>query len=545
VLPLAAVFALALAAALLLYLRIERAGRAAWPLALLRGLAWGGVAALLVNPACAALSTRGTTVLLDGSASMSDPAGEETWRAAVDSARVLAGKGGRIIVFGTEPTELADSTAPAATASLLLPALREAAGRGGPVAIVTDGAIDDAAALPPDVLAAARVVVLPPRYTRGAGVAALDLPASLRAGDTALVTVDVVAVGSGAADTVGLELSESGRVVARARVPLGAGGHLRRELRFVPAPVAGEREVRSYEARLTGMARDDEPRDDARRGAAVVTRAASIAMVSDSPDWDFRWLARTLAATSGVPVRAFVRLDGGSWRETRELRSVGDAAVREELRRAALVVAHGGREAAALGNLASRALLRWPTGGSELAGDWYVQSPEFASPVGVVLAGVPIESLPPLSAAFELAEDSVEWTALTAQLERRGRSRPVVQGSAHGERRTVQVGATGFWRWTLREGIAGEAYRSLVAGLSDWLLEETGGARTDLAALRDSLAREGREFLPRQSVLTSSPGTTVAGVAERLPARHMPWVFAAVILALVAEWVARRRSGLR
>ncbi len=536
-------FLAAAGGALLLYQRVERVGPGALPLAALRATAWGTVAALLVNPGCRRAGTAAPTVLLDGSASMTDPSGDARWRAARDSARAAAGRGGRILLFGLEPRLFADGAAPDAPASRLLPALREAAARGGPIVVVSDGEIEDAAALPADLLRAARVVVLERPRERDAGVVALDLPASLRAGDTALASVDVVATGAGPGDTLTVTLAEQGRIVARARIAIGAGGLVRHEFRFVPAAAPGAREVRRYEARLSGLAGDAEPRDDARTTAVSVTRASTIVMISDAPDWDFRWLAQTLRSTSGVPVRSYVRLLAGGWRETQTLRPVAEAQIRSEVGRAALVVAHGGTGVQPMAAAAPGALWRWVSVDGA-GGDWYVLAPESSSPVGDAFAGAPPESLPPLESAADLPPDSLEWTAVAAQLERRGRARAVLQGQGTG-RRLVRVGASGFWRWASKGGVAGEAYRALVAGLTDWLLVDPTPGRADLLTLRDSLAASGREFLPRTRSLAPQQGVGGAAAAPPAPLRHSPWLFGVALAALLAEWIARRRRGLR
>jgi len=539
-------FLAAAAGALVLYLRVERTGPTAVPLAVLRATAWGAVAALLVNPGCRRVGAAAPTVLLDGSASMSDAAGDVRWQAALDSARGAAGRGrgGRILVFGLEPRLLANGVGPDAPASRLLPALREAAALGGPVVVVTDGEIEDAAELPADLLRAARIVVLERPTARDAGVVMLDLPASLRAADTAVAAVDLIATGTGAGDSVTLDLFEQGRPAARARLGLGAaGGLVRHELRFVPAAPAGEREVRRYEARLSGLPGDGEPRDDTRGTAASVTRASTIVMVSDAPDWDFRWLAQTLRATGGVPVRAYVRLLAGGWRETRTLRLIGDDVVQGEVGRAALVVAHGGAGVQPLAAAARGALWRWISV-EGASGDWYVQAPESSSPVGDAFAGAPPESLPPLESAADLPPDSMEWTAVAAQLERRGRARAVLQGQSAG-RRQVRIGASGFWRWASKGGVAAEAYRALVAGLTDWLLVDPTPGHADLLALRDSLAASGREFLPRSRTVAAQAGLAGASAAAPVPLRHSPWLYGVALIALLAEWIARRRLGLR
>lgn len=541
----------AAAAAFALYFFIEKQGTAGLPLALLRALAWGTVAALLVNPALRRIRAAGPTVLLDASLSMTEPGGTARWSAALDSARRHAG-GGRIVLFGERPRALTDSAAPSDARSLLLPALGEAAARGGPIIVVTDGAIDDAGAVPADLLRRARVVLVPRDSGPDAGVAALDVPPALRAGDTARVTVDVAGRGPASGDTVLVELLEQGRPVARTRVAL-ADGVRRLELAFVPAPVAEGRELRRYEARLTGMTRDVEPRDDSRRSAAAVTRGATIALFSDTPDWDFRRLSQTVVATSGVPVRVFVRLSagaGGGWRDAHTLRAVSDADLRQEAARASLLVLHGTAEGLApVRRLRARttSVIDWGVSGS--GGDWYVVAPEFASPIGGALAGVPVESLPPLEAVGEAAGDSVAWTGLLVQQDRRGRSRPVIQGhlqrGAGGERRTVFVTGSGFWRWASRGGAAAEAYRALVASLTDWLLEERARAPLELIALRDSLARGASEFLPRDPVLAPQAGIDAAAAGEPVPLRHSGWIYGLALAALLAEWIARRRKGLR
>ena len=505
---------------------------------------------LLVNPSCQRSTEGRATVLLDGSLSMSDPSGDARWRAAVDSARQAAGRSGIILVFGGEPRLYSEGALPDAPSTMLLPALREAASRGGRTVIITDGALDDAAAIPEDLLRSARVVLVPRPDVPDAGVAGLLVPATLRAGDTAIATVDVAAAGTSAADTVLLELLEQGRRLAAVRVPLGNGGTVRRDVPFVPSPAGGAGQVRRYEARVSGLARDGEPRDDARQTAAAVSQASSITLLSDAPDWDFRWLTQTLSATSGVPVRAFVRLGPTGWHDARTMRVVNEAAVRAEAGSAALVVVHGTREGVqAASRLARRALWQWISvparGDAPSSGDWYVVAPEFASPVGGALAGTPAESLPPLDMVLDLNSDSVTWTGLVAQLDRRGRSRPVVEGSTTGGRRRVILGIGGLWRWASRGGVAAEGYRAMVASLTDWLIEDRAGAAPGLVALRDSLARATAEFLPRPPALAAQEGLVRASIGEPEPLRFTPWLYLAALIAMVAEWVARRRKGMR
>ncbi len=544
----------ALAAAAALYFGLERAGTRGIPLALLRAVAWGSVALLLLDPGCRRSGAGlAPVVLLDASRSMTDPgdppAGGRRWQAALDSARALAGPRGHVILFGDEPTSLRPDARPTAGASRLLPAWREAAALGGDITVVTDGEVDDARDLPED-FADTRVVVLPRPARTDVGVAAFDLPVSVRAGDTVTAVVTVAAALTAPGDTATLELKEGARVVARERVPVGAGGGTtRRELRFVPAPPAAgaASEVRRYEARVSGVKGDAEPRDDARTLVAEVTRASTIALFSDSPDWDFRTLVATLRATAGAPVAAYVHLASGPWRDAATLKPVADAAVAAAARDAALVVAHGTPlGTAAILARARRSTWRWtPDHGAAAAGDWYVTPTEAPSPLGDALAGTPADSLPPLEAVGAPASDTSAWVGLTARLARRGRPRPVITGTATDGRRSVRVAGAGLWRWSSQGGVALEGYRALVAATTDWLLGATERRAPALEAERDSLTRGLDEFLPRPRTLAAQPGERGVSAGATVPARQTPWLYVAALGALMLEWIARRRRGMR
>ena len=538
----AAVALLALGGALVLYLRWERAGGVGVPLAALRALAWIGVAALLMDPGCRGAAAP-PTVLLDASLSMSDWSGDGRWRAAVDSARA-ASAGGPIVLFGERPRAWREGAQPDARGSALLPALRDAASRGGPVVIVTDGEVDDAPAVGSGLLREARIVVIPRPSGSDAGVAALRLPVALRAGDSATAEVDVVSRGS-VGDPATLELREDGRVVARGRVAVGPGP-TRATLDFLPSQPSGESVVRRYEARLTGYGPDVEPRDDAAATAAVVSRAAAVALLSESPDWDFRALAQVLRSARATPVRVFVRLTDGPWRDAVTLDAVGEAVVAAAARQAALLVVHGpeaGIDASA--RLARHAVWRWPTGGAVQAADWYVTPETGASPLGAALAGIPVESLPPLTGLRTVRPDSLSWTALPARAGRRGAPRPVLMGGEREGRRWLTVEGSGLWRWAARGGVATEAHRALVLGAADWLLEGRAAEEHGVLALRDSLERATREFLPRAPTLAAQAGSRATGARERVPLQQRALVYVAILAALSLEWVVRRRRGMR
>ena len=143
-------------------------------LAVLRTVGIGAVVVLLINPTRSRPlpTTAPPLVLLDASLSMAGPAGP--WRAALDSARRLAA-GGTIWRFGGGVSAF-DTTAPAEGATRLGPGLAAAAARGGPVVVITDGAVADVADLSPDLRRRPRVLVLPRSQAFDAYVAAVDGP---------------------------------------------------------------------------------------------------------------------------------------------------------------------------------------------------------------------------------------------------------------------------------------------------------------------------------------------------------------------------------
>src|SRR5687768_16479285 len=137
----------------------------------LRAVAVAALILLLWNPASTRRLPAGDQpiVLLDGSLSMTGPG--EPWRAALVSARALARSRGALVWrFGNRVAGF-DSVPPVDGASRLAPALEAAAARGGEVIVLTDGLVDDAGSLPPDLRRRPRVIVQPHPSSVGAFVA--------------------------------------------------------------------------------------------------------------------------------------------------------------------------------------------------------------------------------------------------------------------------------------------------------------------------------------------------------------------------------------
>ncbi len=176
-------------------------GRLTPGLALLRATGFSALLLLLWNPITTLRRAGGRVdqplVLLDASLSMAGRGGR--WREALDSARALA-RGGVIWRFGTQVAAF-DSAPPADGASRLAPALTAAAARGGPIAVVTDGELEDVAGLAPDLLRLPHVVVLPRAPFRDAFVAAVEGPPAVAVTDTMRLRVSYGVAGNGKRET--------------------------------------------------------------------------------------------------------------------------------------------------------------------------------------------------------------------------------------------------------------------------------------------------------------------------------------------------------
>ena len=214
----------------------------------------------------------------------------------------------------------------------------------------------------------------------------------------------------------------------------------------------------ALEVRLEGVAGDSEPRDDARWFVLEVSPQPSVVLLAAPPDWDSRFLARTLSDVARVPVRTLVQsgTDGSGWRDAAGLTPVSAADVARAVAGARLVVRVG--DPALLDRFPTKgAVLTWPTQRGQ-DGDWYVQPPE-PSPLAAALAGVAWDSLPPAAAVADLAlaGDSSAVVVLTARLARRGAARPVIVLSQVGGARRATVVASGLFRWAFRGGARAEA----------------------------------------------------------------------------------------
>jgi hypothetical protein len=443
-------------------------------LAALRLIGLAALVLLLLDPTWTVPEGTGGAApltLLDASLSMQPPEG--AWAAALDSARRLAGATGTIWRFGDAVTAF-DTSAPTAGATRLAPALAAAAARGGAITVVTDGAIDDTADLPPDLRRRPRMLVLPRAQPVDGFVATIDGPRRVAQGDTirlrvAYGTAGRRAAGGGRRGTLAVMLE--GRRLLAQPVSLPDSGIVVTEVTLSPSllPHPGSQ---ALEVRLESPG-DGEPRDDARWFVVDVSPEPTVVVLGAPPDWESKFFARTISAVARVPVKLFDLTEPGRWRDGTTLAPVpADAVAR---------AASGARLLALIGDPARlarfqrrRSVVEWPQTAAR-AGEWYVD-PAPPSPLAAALGGLAWDSLPPLAGLGEQRADSGGTPLLTARLGRRGAPQPVIVLHDSAGARRVTVLGTGLWRWGFRGGAPGEVYRTLVATLADWLLGSQSGA---------------------------------------------------------------------
>jgi hypothetical protein len=596
----ALVVLLAFALSALTYLRLERVGRPVWAPLIFRAIAWASLGLLLVNLSCPVRGTpRRPLILLDASLSLGAAGGR--W----DEARDSAIRWGEVRAFGDErPVR---DTVPSRGRSLLAPALLAASASERPVVIVSDGEIEDRQDIPPDILDRSGVRLFSREPRPDFAVTSVEGPARITAGDSLPLEVVVQSRGLARLDTATIEVTSGGRRLGRRAVRL-TGENAGRARIVIPSTSLspGTQLLRISPARKL----DDEPRTDTRLHLVTVTPTPGVVLLAGPGDWDSRFLFRTIREVSRLPVRGYVRLEGSRWRSMSDLRPVPLAQVRRAVRQADLLVLKGGVGALAEGSRA-RGWWIWPsgeTGGAPVPGDWYLVTAP-SSPLGGAFLGQPVDSFPPAVQLTPIPPLAESWTALSAQLGRRGPVRPAVFGSQSGRVRRVTVAVDGLWRWAFRGGSSEQAYRSWVAATASWLL---GGVDSTEGITRplQPVVQNGRpvtfEWLgsgPAQPIpltwsgggrqwvdtlhfdgngratvwlepgeyryRTQPGGTGLVAVEEfsdellprpvtltahqprtslpgqRSSARDWLWLFALCVLALSGEWFTRRRLGLR
>jgi len=570
------------------------------PLALLRALAATLVVALLLGAPAGRASSVAPDVALDASESWLRAADSAAWKAALDSAARI---GGAVHRFGDSLRVGASGGAPADHASRVRNVVDAATGSGRPVVIVTDGELDE-----PELLAGlprgSRTMVLARHEGPDAAISELDAPRALLAGDTVSARVTVVggAAGSGAGrvelrlddavlDTVSLSALApfAERVVALRGI---AGGAERGALLRAIVRVPGDRESRNDTLTL----------------GVDVTRAPAAVFVSTAPDYDAREAVAALRGVTSLPTRAFYRVAPGTWRTDGTLAHVEEKAVREAVRDAPMAVLHGDTAVFGPPRAATRGALLLFAPPSTEEGEWYAMAAP-VSPLAPALGIMPFDSLPPLSVAPLLPaaewqglltrrggaqEDRrpalVGWetprriAVLGASGFWRWRFRGGVKSDAYSalfgalydwlaagrtdRRAVVPDGAplrTGMpVRW--RRGAPADSVATVVLVRRDGTAQRRtvavrfadGASVAETSALPVGIydvmtaggtsllaVNQSREWVPRRGTVKSGAVGGEPAVGEAPVLREQAWIYLLVVLLLCAEWLLRRRVGLR
>ncbi len=536
-------------------------------------------------------------VALDASGSWQRSADQGAWRVAGDSARAASVTATDLVLFGDSVRSVTIPAAPTDLASQVAPVVQRAAADGRRLVVVTDGAIDDADALA-QALPGSRLIVVPTTAKADRAVADISAPAEGRVGDTVRVQARIVAGGAVPAPAT-LRWMLDGAVLGESPVgALAASGEEVVEGRLViPAgdSVAVLRAVLA--AGSDGEARNDTLAVAFRRGVRQ-----RVVIISSAPDADVRDVAAALRSNVALPTDVFFRVAPLRWVRDNDFTPIDESAVRAAVRGATLAVLHG--DTTVLGApsaLNTRALLLLSPASPD-APELMVR-PAPSSPLQAGLAGIVVESLPPLRAAVP-ARGAV--VALNAAPGGAPTGATAVIAATDGEVRRVVVSASGYGRWRARGGVSEAAFQALIGSSTDWLLGARGRAAVatpvaavvragaivrwrrgsqarsavtlvrdgDRATRRDTLVfgtsaeatmpplasgvwrgtidgapvvipvSGSREWLPHVATLRSGPLNGEA-LAVRRGARSLSWLYLATVLLLAAEWLLRRRAGLR
>jgi hypothetical protein len=572
------------------------------PLALLRAVVVAVVLAMLLGAPGGRSSPLAPEIALDASESWTrGGAACDRWSAALDTA-ARAGRGTRLR-FGDSVRADEARGAPTDRASRLRAVADRAAASGHPVVVITDGELDDA-----DVLAAlprgSRAVVLPCGAGPDLALASLEASRTLLAGDTTTVRLTLAAGAAGSPAGV-LELRLDEQLLASQPVAaLGPFGEQSVALRGI-----GEGAERGavLRAQFRG-AGDVEPRNDTLAIGVDVSRAAAAVFVSTAPDFDAREAVAALRGVTSLPTRAYYRVAPGAWRTDPALARVTEDEVRAQVRDAPIVILHGDTAHFGAPRGASRGalLLFAPPQGEQ--GEWLAAAAP-ASPLSAALSALPFDSLPPLSVAETLPRGEwqglvvrepgaggerrvalVGWDAprrvavLGASGFWRWRFRGGLRADAYGtffgtlydwlaagrsDRRSVvpdagvfRAGAPIKWRrgspadsvvrvTLVRRGAPARADSMTLRFAESATVVESPPLAPGTYDVRSAsgssvlVVNQSTELLPRRPTVQSGRIGGRPSLADAPLARELGWLYVVAVLALCAEWLLRRRVGMR
>ncbi|MBK6842227.1 MAG: hypothetical protein IPG88_07975 [Gemmatimonadetes bacterium] len=587
------------AGALAAYAQVRATGR--WATGALRAISVTSLVALALNAVVGARRVPAPLVALDVSSSWGRGRDATTFDSTARSAREAGGDS--LFILGDSLRLAGDTLVAGDRASRVRQAAERAMAAGRPLVLFTDGEIDDPEALRA-LPAGSRVEIGGGDSRPDAAVLDVQAPRVAAAGDSVEVRVTVGAGNSGApAGALRLELGGR-QVAAQSFESLPALGERAVTLRFIAPAGAAPTELRA----TIDVSGDAESENNASSAVLELTAGAAAVLVSTSPDLDSRELAALLRGTVLLPTRAYFRVAPGQWREDVTLQPVGEEVVRRAVREAPVVVLHGDTALFGAPRQVTRGALALIAPPVATAGEWFATGAPL-SPVSTPLSGTAWDSLPPLDVSATVppnAEFEVLETRRSRRLDARvaivgwERPRRVVVAAASGFWRWRFRGGVGSDAFTavwgsLLDWLAGErsdvraafpVNAAVRAGETvQWRRGATGDSLVRAVFVRRGGASTGDSIVLRFGAGNSvtpapapPPGVydvrTAGGVsllvvnpsAELLPrrrtvqagaigsgvtmgeaprARDVSWLFALALVALCAEWLMRRRIGLR
>ena len=565
----------------------------------LRALALVIVLALLLDAPGGPSRRARPYAALDASASWVASGDSALWHRAVRSADSVGAD--TLLLVGDSVRAGRAPDVPADRATRVAPLVERALGAGRAAVFVTDGRVDDPERLA-DLPSGSQVVTIEGTSRLDAAVASVDGPAAAVVGDT--VEFNAVVAAGGAGSHAGrIALVQGATTLVTAPVD-SLSSYAERTVRL-RTQVGGAPGARLFKLVLTTDG-DALAANDTLSFVLDVARGASAVFISSAPDEDARYALEVLRGTLAVPTRGYFRVAPGRWVHDGSLTVVSEDDVRRSVAEAPLAVIHGDTAVFGAPRAFTRGALALIAPPAQKGDDYYATGAP-PSPLLAALGGLPWDSLPPVESGA--APRDADWVAVSARRARRMDERPLVSGSSKPRRVVVVGASglwrwkfrggrsadafTALWGsifdWLTGDETDSRAAHPTTAWLRSgepvrWrrgsardsmatvVIRATGAQRADTLRLRfagetgvadtpplapgvyethtaggDGLlaVNASAEWLPRRPMVRSG-AVGSAAAADRAPRARALWsLYALAIVALCAEWVLRRKVGLR
>lgn len=459
-----------------------------------------------------------------------------SWRRATDStawieasrlARDLAGDS--VLLVGSALRVGAPPASPLDTSARVLVAVERAQLAARPLMLITDGdSRDDTAGLRSRLPPRSSFRALVPVRLADIAITALETPPAALAGDSITLRLRLAVAGE-APSAPELVAYADGRIATRRTLAPFTAWETRTESIALRLPAGPPEAALEVVVRALG---DGEPRNDTATRTIHRGQRITALAVSTAPDFDFREIVRVARGTLSIPIPARLLVTRGRWVDDSG-RVLAESRLRAELAAAQVVILHG--DTGYFGpprDVVRGALALIPAVNDD--SEWYLGPPP-PSLLSPVLGALPFDSLPPVSVGVE-PRSGVAIVATRAAGERRRIGATLEDG----DRRIIVAPVRGTARWALRGGAPADAFATfwgaMLAALAD---RPGGGIRSSVASV--PLA----ELHPRPPVLGSWSSASGPVSDTRSPLRSAWWPYALLVVLLCAEWVLRRRAGLR